>query len=121
MCFPGVVGTYIILYRPIPELALEYLQDLATPPSLLAVGIISVMIGPHFAQSIFKVVGSRTWVAGRDCDGGRRGDGVRVEWRILFEGDDGHGAGELDAAFAYEVGEDAGGVEVFQREGRVKV
>ena len=65
------VATYIVLFRPIPELVPEDLEDLAATPSLLAVCVVCEMIGRDPSQAVFQVVWSWPGIARCDGDFGR--------------------------------------------------
>lgn len=69
--------THIILGRSIPKLGGEDFQQLSTPPSLLAVGIVRVVVGLHPPQPAFEVIRARPGIARRHCDIWRRLDGIR--------------------------------------------
>jgi len=99
--------TNVILRRPVPELGGEDLEQLPTPPSFLAVGVVGVVVGPDAAQAALEVVGCRPGVAGRHDDVWRRfGRGIwgrDLDGRV--DGRERHG----DAATAGQVGGDARG------------
>jgi hypothetical protein len=56
--------TYIVFRLPIAKLRCEDLDQLATPPSLLAVGVVSVIIWLDATKSIFQIVRHAQRIAG---------------------------------------------------------
>ena len=66
------LSTYIVFFRPIPELVSEDLENLAAAPSLLAVCVVCEVVGRDSSEAVFQVVWSWPRVAGGYCDFGRR-------------------------------------------------
>lgn len=115
--------TYIILYWPVPELARKDIQQLPAAPSLLAVGVVGVMVGMHAAQSILPKVRSRPGIAWRRQDLRWRLEGVGLglssEPGLGFYCCERHGRRCRNARCAEEVLEDArGGRQTDGEEGR---
>lgn len=65
---------YIILFRSVSKFISEDVKQLSSPPSLLAVGVICIMIRVYLPKTIFEVVGSRPWIT-RSCKHFWRGVG----------------------------------------------
>ena len=53
---------YIVLFWSISKFISEDVKQLSSPPSLLAVCVICVMIRVYLPKAIFEVVGSRPWI-----------------------------------------------------------
>jgi hypothetical protein len=83
--------THVVLGRPISELGREDFLQLPIPPSLLAVGVVRVVVGLDPAQPTFKVVWDRPWIAWSDGDFRGLLDGVRRrDSEGGVDGDDSH-------------------------------
>lgn len=58
-------GVYVVVEWPVSKLSRKYVKDLSPTPSLLAVGVICVVVWVDFAQPILEVVWSWPWIAWR--------------------------------------------------------
>lgn len=54
---------HIVCLRSISKLGSKNVKQLSPPPSLLAVGVVCVVVGVYLSKATFKVVGSRPRIA----------------------------------------------------------
>lgn len=105
--------THIVFRRSIPEFAGENVEQTASSPSFLAVGVVGEVVGCDSSKSVLEIVWSRPRICGSNGDFGRRFEDFGL-FLDLFCGHDGH-AGCRYPTFTDEVFEDLRGWAVQSR------
>jgi hypothetical protein len=96
--------TYIVFWLPIPKLGSEDLDQLAATPSLLAVGVISIMVWGDATETTIQIVRRRPWIARGHEYIGSLFNGVRGgNWIDVHEGH----AGKFEFALPKQIGRNA--------------
>lgn len=78
----GPEGAYVIVWSPVSKLRSEDILQVTTAPPLLAMSVISVVVGRDTAKSTFEVVRCWPWIARGNADSGRLFEGLGFNFDI---------------------------------------